>query len=174
MIHLLQSEREVLSAGEKYEKRSSRCQVKHDMRGVRDETIADWQEVVRVAEHDPITGSAIGFRPEKIGNPPGTDLSNKDEAIADAQPHVKPMRVGSPEVQQAEPQAKSEWHALDQSYNRKAPERVLAAYCGHIVETRERDPIVNPEEKHLKCLQYEQSDLDTRIRWEDLRHFRGG
>jgi len=55
-----------------------------------------------------------------------------------------------------------ERHTLDESYNDEVQRRVLAAYRRDVVESSERNPIVKPEKKHLKQLQYDQNDLDMR------------
>lgn len=59
-------------------------------------------------------------------------------------------------------------HTLCKRYEDKASRRILAAYRCHIVESSERDPIVNPEEKHLEYLQYQQNNLDANILREDV------
>jgi transposase len=83
------------------------------------------------------------------------------------------MGVRSPKVQDAKQKADGERHTLDKSHNDKAQRCDLAAYCGNVVESAERNPIVKPEKKHLKQLQSETNDLDTLVCGEDLfRHFR--
>jgi len=51
---------------------------------------------------------------------------------------------------------------LDESYNDEVQRRVLAAYRRDVVESSERNPIVKPEKKYLKQLQYDENDLDMR------------
>jgi hypothetical protein len=48
---------------------------------------------------------------------------------------------------------------LDEGHNHKTPQRILAADCGNVVQTPERNPVMNPQKDDLKRLQSEQSLL---------------
>jgi hypothetical protein len=56
---------------------------------------------MRLAEHDSIASSSLRFRSEKIRYPPGADLPDEEQAIANHEPAVKPVGIRSSEVQQA-------------------------------------------------------------------------
>lgn len=129
--------------------------------------------MMRSAKHDLIASGALRLRVKEIGCPPGTDLSHKEQGVADPKPHEQPMRVRFSKVQEAEHQADGKRNALDKRHNQEALRCVLAADRGDIVEAVERNPIVKPEKKHLEHQQCEQSDLDTVGCWEEMfRHFR--
>ena len=72
------------------------------MRSVWDHSIVRRQEGMRFAEHDLITSGSLRFRSEKIRYPPGADLPDEEQAIADDEPVVKPAGIRSSEMQQAE------------------------------------------------------------------------
>jgi hypothetical protein len=54
-----------------------------------------------LAEHDLIASSSLRFRSEKIRYPPGSDLPDEEQAIANHEPVVKPVGIWSSKVQQA-------------------------------------------------------------------------
>jgi hypothetical protein len=65
---------------------------------------------------------------ERDRAPTRAKLSSKDDAVADTKPHVKPMRVRSVKVEQAEPQANCERYTLNEGYSDKVQRCVLAAH----------------------------------------------
>ena len=75
--------------------------MKQDMRNVWDYSIARWQKRVRFAEHDLIASGSLRFPQEKIRYPPGADLPDEEQAIANHEPVVKPVGIRSSKVQQA-------------------------------------------------------------------------
>jgi hypothetical protein len=75
--------------------------MKQDMRSIWDDSIARRQKGMRFAEHDLIASSSLRFRPEKIRYPPGADLPDEEQAIANHEPVVKPVGIRSSKVQQA-------------------------------------------------------------------------
>ena|SRR6516164_6639626 len=157
------------------EQRCSGCQVKHDVRRVRDKPITGRQEAVGIAKHDLITSGTFRFWPEKIGYPPSANLSEKNSAVANPKPQVKPARVQSAKIRQAEEKTDREGHALDEGDNGKTKHRVLTAYRLDVVQPPKRDPIVQPQKEHLECLQYGQDDLNVKSSGGDLlRHFSRG
>jgi len=73
--------------------------MKQHMRPVRDKSVVQRQEGVRVAEYDPITMGPLRLRSKQIWYPPSTNLADEEYAKTDPQPVVEPMRIGSGEVQ---------------------------------------------------------------------------
>ena len=71
------------------------------MRSVWDHSIVRRQEGMRFAEHDLITSGSLRFRSEKIRYPPGADLPDEKQAIANHEPVVKPIGIRLSKVQQA-------------------------------------------------------------------------
>jgi hypothetical protein len=133
--------------------------MKQDMRSVWDHSIARRQEGMRFAEHDLIASSSLRFRSEKIGYPPGADLPDEEQAIANHEPVVKPVGIRSSKVQQAKAQPDGPRYALNERHSDKTACRILAAHRCDIVETSKRNPVVNPEKKNLKHLESEQNQL---------------
>jgi hypothetical protein len=56
--------------------------MKQDMRSIWDHSIARRQEGMRFAKHDLIASGSLRFRSEKIRYPPGADLPDEEQAIA--------------------------------------------------------------------------------------------
>src|ERR1700688_2087867 len=137
--------------------------MKQDMRSVWDHSIARRQERVRFAEHDLIARGPLRFRSEKIRYPPGADLPDEEQAIANHQPVVKPFGIQSSKVRQAKVKPDGPRYALNERHSDKTASRILAAYRCDIVEAPKRNPIVNPEKKNLKHLESEQNHLDFAI-----------
>jgi hypothetical protein len=104
------------------------------------------------AEHDLIASSPFWFRPEKIRYPPGADLPDEEQAIANQEPAVKPVRVGLSEAQQAKVEPDCPRYALNEGHCDETPSRILALYRPDIVETSKGNPVMNPEKKNLKYL----------------------
>src|SRR6202041_1917862 len=148
------------SLQEKNDQRRSGRQMQQDMRSVGDHSIAHRQEGMRLAEHNLITRGSQRFRPEKIRDPPGADLPNEEQAVADHEPVVKPVGISSSKMQQAKAQPDGPRYALNERHGDQTACRILAAYCCHIVKASKRNPVVNPEKKNLKHLESEQDDLD--------------
>jgi hypothetical protein len=71
---------------EKNDQRGGGRQMKQDMCSIRDYSIARRQEGMRFAEHDLIASSSLRFRSEKIRYPPGADLPDEEQAIANHEP----------------------------------------------------------------------------------------
>jgi len=69
------------------------------------------------------------------------------------------MGIGLPEIQQAVEQANSKWRTLNEGDDNKTRSRVLAANRSNVVQSPKGNPIVNPEKKHLKRLEYQQSNF---------------
>jgi hypothetical protein len=90
----------LLSLHEKNDQRGSGRQMKQDMRGIWDHSIAR-QEGMRFAEHDLIASSSLRFWSEKIRYPPDADLADEEKAIASHEPVVKPAGIRSSKMQQA-------------------------------------------------------------------------
>ena len=137
--------------------------MKQDMRSIWDHSIARRQEGMRFAEHDLIASSSLRFRSEKIRYPPGADLPDEEQAIANHEPVVKPVGIWSSKVQKAEAQPDGPRYALNERHSDEAAPRILAAYRCDIVEAPKRNPIVKPEKKNLKHLESEQNHLDFAI-----------
>jgi hypothetical protein len=129
--------------------------MKQDMRSVWHHSIVRRQEGMRFAEHDLITSGSLRFRSEKIGYPPGADLPDEEQAIA----NHEPVGIRSSKVQQAKPQPDGPRDALNERYSDETASRILAAYRCDIVETSKGNPVVNPEKKNLKHLESEQNHL---------------
>src|SRR5271167_4046733 len=89
------------SLHEKNDQRGCGRQMKQDMRTVWYHSIARRQEGMRFAEHDLIASSSFRFWSEKIRYPPGADLPDEEQAIANHQPVVKPAGIRSSKIQQA-------------------------------------------------------------------------
>ena len=68
--------------------------MKQDVRSVWDHSIARRQEGMRFAEHDLIASSSLRFRLEKIRYPPGADLPDEKQAIANHEPIVSQSGYG--------------------------------------------------------------------------------
>jgi len=71
--------------------------MKQDMRSVWDHSVARPQKGMRFAEHDLIASSSLRFRSEKIRYPPGADLPDEEQAIA----NHEPVGIRLSKVQQA-------------------------------------------------------------------------
>src|SRR5271156_2691442 len=137
--------------------------MKQDMRSVWDHSIAQRQEGIRFAEHDLITSGSLRFRSEKIRYPPGADLPDEEQAIANHEPVVKPVGIRLSKVQQAKAQPDGPRYALNERHCGETACRILAAYCRDIVETSKGNPVVNPEKKNLKHLESEHNHLDFAV-----------
>ena len=57
---------------------------------------------MRFAQHDLIASDSLRLRSEKIRYPPGADLADEEQAIANHEPVVKPAGIRSSKMQQAE------------------------------------------------------------------------
>jgi hypothetical protein len=73
--------------------------MKQHMRRVRDNSVVQRQEGVRVAEYDPDNDGSAPAPLEQIWYPPSTNLADEEYAKTNPQPVVEPMRIGSGEVQ---------------------------------------------------------------------------
>ena len=91
----------VFTSHEKNDQRGGGRQMNQEMRSIWDDSIARRQEGMRFAEHDLIASSSLRFRSERIRYPPGADLPDEEQAIANHEPVVKPVGIGSSKVQQA-------------------------------------------------------------------------
>ena len=125
--------------------------MKKEMRSVWDHSISRRQEGMRFAEHDLIASCSLRFRSEKIRHPPSADLPDEEQAIANHEPVVKPVAIGSSKVQQAKAQPDRPRYALNERYSDETASRILAAYRCDIVEASKGNPVVNPEKKNLRC-----------------------
>src|ERR1700733_13559307 len=114
--------------------------MKQDVRRVRDKPIALGQERVCAAEHNLIACGALRFCVNKIGNPPGTDLTNEEQGIGNPKPAIQPSWIGLTEIPRTEKQTYAPRHTLYKSHENKSLQRVLAAYCGNVVQTPKRNP----------------------------------
>ena len=137
--------------------------MKQDMRSVWDHSIARRQEGMRFAEHDLIASSSLWFRSEKIRYPPGANLPDEEQAIANHEPVVEPVGIRSFKVQQAKAQPDGPRQTLNERHCDETACRILAAYRCDIVETSKGNSVVNPEKENLKYLESEQSHLDFAV-----------
>ncbi len=99
---------------------------------------------MRVAEHSLEALCPLWFRFKKIRDPPGTYLPNEEYAVGNPEPLIKPGWIRLPEVPCAEDQTDGKRYTLHEGYKQKTLYRVLVAYCGNVVESAERNPIVKP------------------------------
>ena len=116
----------------------------HEVRRVRDESVANRQERMGIAEHDAIARRPFWIRCEQIGYPPSSDLTEEKHHIRNPKPAAEPVRIGAPEIPHTEIQAYRPRQALYDRHSDETAESVLAAHSGYVIQPAERNPIMNP------------------------------
>jgi hypothetical protein len=66
------------------------------------------------------------------------------------------VRISGAEIPRGEIEADREGNRLDGGDSHQTSQRVLAEHGGHIVQTSERNPIVNQQKENLETLESQQ------------------
>src|SRR5271156_3179094 len=115
---------------------------------------------MRIAEHPRIAFGPLWIGAEKIWNPPGAELAGEEKAIADPQPPIEPAGPVPAQVPCAEEEPDGKGQRLHQGHNDQARASVFAPDSSNVVQTPERNPVMNQEKSNLKRLQYEQGHFN--------------
>ena len=112
-----------------------------------------------IAKHLLIALGPLWFGLTEIRHQPRPKLSAKEYAVADPQPLGEPGRIRVAKVFRAENQTDGKWHALNQCHNDQTTRSVLATDGSDVVQSSERNPVMNPQKENLKGLQCKQQDF---------------